>query len=147
MNQKDELSISKSMLLMPISRFYLIPEFEIENSTMDQSLLNAYFEVVFKLIHDFGIKVENFEYHARNFGFPTVDNQDNLLIELNKEQKDPSRNDSRYRLGFRSIWVILNDNIDVINPNYIGEINKILTPFFLHYKHKELFIPGLELKS
>jgi len=146
MNINDEIYLYKSMLLLPISRFYLIPDFEVENATMNDCMLASYFAVVNKILIDFEIE-KDFSYHAENFGFKKAQTKKELIMLLKNEQLSPSRNDSRYRLGFRSISSIINDNISTIKPSYIKEINLILEPFFLNYRHKELFIPGLELRN
>jgi hypothetical protein len=138
--------ISKACLLLPIARFYELPHFETENPIMNKELVNSYLDVAIKLVSEFDLGDKNlFKYHARNFMAPNVQNKDQLLGYLLREREYPIHNEARYRLGFRSIYVLLYDNIDKIDTFFISNINSILEPFFKSYRHKELFIPGLAL--
>jgi hypothetical protein len=136
----------KLMFLLPIARFYEMPDFEIEESTMNKKLVDAYFNVLIKLLREFDFgNQRSIKYHAGNLNVSNAENKDQILGSVLREKKYPTRNDSRYRMGFRSIYTLLYDNIDKIDAFYIMEINSMLKPFFNAYNHKELLIPGLEL--
>lgn len=144
--RKEHENFSKLCLLLPISRFYQVPIFDIEESTLNKILLKSYFEVAIKLLTDFDLGDESkFKYHASNFLASSVHNKDQLLGYLIREKEYPTQNDSRYLLGFRSISVLLEDNLDKIDVNYILNINSKLQPFFSSFKHKDLLTPGLSI--
>ena len=144
--RKESDNFSKICLLLPISRLYQFPKFEVEEPTLNKDLLKSYFDVSIKIINDFGLGDESkFKYHAKNFRASSVHNKDQLLGYLRREKEYPTQNDSRYLLGFRSISVILEDNIDKIDVHYITNINSKLQPFFSSFKHKDLLIPGLSV--
>ena len=146
-NQKHlDNKMYKLWLLLPIARLYEMPYFEIEESTMNEKLVDAYFNVLIKLLRkfDFGNQ-RSIKYHAGNLNVSNAENKDQILGSVLREKKYPTRNDSRYRMGFRSIYILLYDNIDKIDVFYILEINSMLKPFFNAYKNKELLIPGLDM--
>jgi hypothetical protein len=144
--RKEQDNLSKIGLLLPISRLYLIPNFDIEEPTLNKDLLNSYFEVVIKLLNDFDLgDKSNFNYHVSNFLASSVHNKDQLLGYLTREKEHPTQNNGRYLLGFRSISVILEDNLDKIDVHYISNINSKLQPFFSSFKHKDLLVLGLSI--
>jgi hypothetical protein len=144
--RKEQYNLLKICLLLPISRLYLMPNFDIEEPTLNKVLLNSYFDVVITLLDKIDLGDESkFKYHASNFLAPSVHNKDQLLGYLKREKEYPTQNTARYLLGFRSISVLLEDNLDKIDVNYILNINSKLQPFFSSFKNKDLLIPGLSI--
>jgi hypothetical protein len=144
-HHEDSCKIAKTALLLPISRLYELPQFNIEDSTMNEELLKAYFEVAIKLVTEFDLGDDNlFKYHASNFLAFSVQNRNELIGYLKREQQNPTENNARYRLGFRSISFIMENNLDKIDTFYISYINSKLQPFFSSFKHTELLINGLK---
>ncbi|TCI93596.1 hypothetical protein [Tenacibaculum sp. M341] len=143
----NEFDWGKVELIAPISRFYEIPDFDVENSTMNPDLVIPFYNVVMKLIIDFDFTDGEFEYFKSNLGLKEARNKSELIEGVITKKDNITRNDSRYRLGFRSVYYILNNNLEDISYEYVWELNKILKPFFTSYKHKELFVTGLSLNE
>ena len=106
-------------------------------------MVRIFYDVAIKLTEELPIKC-HFRYYADNFSAYDVRNVGQLIEFFKFNKENVNRDDSRYRMGFRSIWVILDDNLANIDEFYICEINKLLQPFFMLYAHKELLIPGCE---
>lgn len=137
----NELFFSKCLLLQPISRLYLLPNFD----SHEEILKTSYYEVIIKLLNDFDIH-DKFNYHKSNFRINApLSNKSELIGYLHKESEKINEDKNPYILGLRSIYVILDDNLDKINAAYISNINYKLQPFFNSYEHKELLVNGLKL--
>jgi hypothetical protein len=137
---KPEIPIEKILLLIPISRLYEIPEFQ--SDVTSKKYTDAFYNVVIKVLKEFEIKDEEFNYIRKNLTSEEIYNREQLIGWLLREKQNPIPNDSRYRLGFRSVSYILRNNLDKINGLYIAEVNAMLKPFYDTYKYKSLLVPG-----
>jgi len=135
--------IDKMLLLRPISRLYELPEFDDDETS--KQFTDSFYDVVIKLTRELTINENEFRYFKINLTTENIENKDQLIGWLIRERKCPSRNDSRYLLGFRSIWYILKNNLDKVDGKYISDINSRLRPFFASYRHKTILIPGISL--
>ena len=135
--------LDKHHLISFYSSFSELPLFEIENATMDKTLVNAFYNVAIKLTKEMKFTDSQFSYFKKNFLAFGVKSKMDMIEYLTKEREQINRNDGRYLLGFRSVFAALKNNIDKIGLNYLAEINCMLTPFFISYMHKELLIFGL----
>lgn len=140
----DILTLEKLNLISPFSIFCALPDFEVDNPTMDKQLTSAFYNAARKLVFDLKYTEDEFNYCKKNYLAYQVTNKSELIDFLIEQRDHLELNDSRYYLGFRSIYFTLRQNINNVDYEYISEINKILTPFYMYYRHKELFIPGLE---
>lgn len=142
--QKNEkIDFGKNHIISIYSRFCSLPDFQVENPTMNKILVHSFYNVAIKLTKDLDLTDSQFNYYKKNFLAKNVRDKSDLIEYLINEKLRINKNDSRYYLGFRSIYFILNQNINIINYKYLSEINKMLTPFFISFKHKELLIFGL----
>lgn len=142
MNTSQEL---KTLLLRPVYQLSLMSEnrdFNIEEATMNNELVIAFYELAIKLTKELSLTNERFEYYKKNFGTRSANNKIELVNFLQSQKANIIRNDSRYKMGFRSIYTILNDNLDKLDVDYILSINKQLQPFYSIYKRHELLISG-----
>ncbi|TCI93799.1 hypothetical protein [Tenacibaculum sp. M341] len=140
----DDLILYKLNLISPYADFCELPDFEINNPTMNKVLTTPFYNAAKKIVFDLKYTDDEFKYCKENFLAKEVNDQLELIDFLTENQTNLKQNDSRYYLGFRSFYFAFRQNIDVIDYEYISAINKTLTPFFTNYKHKELFIPGLD---
>ena len=130
--------LEKYFMLANISRLYSIPEFEMDNPTMDKELINILYDVTNELLLKYSVDSEHrMQYIASNFNVNTNDRIE-LISALEEERNNPNRDDSRYRMGFRSVYVLISDNIDKIKKSELKEILEKLKPFFDNYKRKDL---------
>ena len=72
----------------------------------------------------------------------TVTNIKELIHFLELQKSNFKRNDSRYRLGFRSLWFIINENLSSITLEDIANFNKKLKPFYKYYAHPNRLVFG-----
>jgi hypothetical protein len=140
-NPKENLTLYKILLLQPISRLYEIPEFEIGKNP--GILIETFYMVAVKLTKELSLDENGFRYYKMNFTNEKIDNKPELIEFLLREMEYPSFNNSRYLLGFRSIWFILRNNLETIDGKYIADINYRLSPFFEAYKNKSMLVPGV----
>ena len=138
----------RQLLLYPIYRLATIPEFRIDTTTSGSRLVRVFYELAIKLTDELPIKAENFAYYRDNY-IPyalrdDITDKAQLIDYLDWEMKKPAPDDSRYRLGFRSIYFILDQNIDQIDVMYISTIHKKLALFYNAYRHPALLIPGCD---
>lgn len=136
----------RRLLLQPISRLYTLPEFTVDRATSDSTLIRVFYELAIKLTKELPISPKSFAYYRDNY-IPSslrdgIHNEAQLIDYLGWEMEKPARNDGRYRMGFRSIYYILDQNIDQIKVAYICEINKKLAPFYKVYRYPALLIPS-----
>lgn len=143
-NDGDLLTLEKLQVISPFASFCALPDFEVDNPTMNISLVVPFYNAAKRLVYDLKYTSDEFNYCKRNYMVNDVSDKLELLDYLSMERDNITRNDSRYYMGFRSFYFALRQNLNKIDLEYIAGINKILTPFYLSYKHKELFIPGLE---
>lgn len=131
-------------LLRMLHNFCSLPDFSLANSTMDKELVFAFYSTAIKIFSDF--KMENhFVAIKRYLMAEGIKNWCELIPFLHRESVFIIRNDSRYRMGFRSLYLAVSHNKEKINAEYVYEINRLLKPFIDNYKYKELFISGLAL--
>lgn len=133
-----EFDYGKNQILMNFSNFCGLPHFEIANATMDKLLVRSFYDVIIKLTNDFDYTISQFEYFKNNLLAKGVKTKTELVGYLITEREQINQNDSRFYLGFRSIYSVLNNNIENVSYEYLAEINQMLAPFFVSYKHKEL---------
>jgi hypothetical protein len=134
---EESFDLEKYYMLCNIGRLYEIPDFEIDNPTMNEELINVFYDLSIELLLRYNtLSEDRMRYLARNYSVDTSD-RITLIEELEKERRSPSRHDSRYLLGFRSIYVILSDNIDGIDKQELIQILAKLKPFFNNFSHKE----------
>lgn len=130
--------LEKNYMLTNICRLYEIPEFEIENPTMDKKLINILYDISIELLLKYEVQHDHrMQYIARNYSVNTSD-RITLINALKEERNNPNRHDSRYRMGFRSVYVLISDNIDCIQKEELRQILARLNPFFDNYRHKHL---------
>lgn len=137
---------AKILLLYPIMQLAQSPDyFDIQRLKDDYpKYKRKFFSCVIDMIDELDIDDENrLNYIAENILGPIKfsnkrDVTDFLEQELTKENLD-----MRFlSLGFRSIYFLLDDNINQITVEYIRSINKKLYPFFVLFKNKELLLEG-----
>jgi hypothetical protein len=141
-NKNKSFNLYKLHLLSLISKLYEFPHFEIDNPKMNIELVKSFYDVAIKLTIDLDVTPSQFEYYKLNFGAKNISGEPELTEYLINQRNNISTNDSRYLLGFRSIYFILRENIEKIDCEYFLQIIKMLKPFFVSYKYKELFIPN-----
>lgn len=155
LKKRNQLSFSKNEKEFDYGKYHMIsnyynfsslPHFEILDSTMNQLLVRRFYNVAIKLTKDFEFTDSQFEYFKNNFLAKNTKNKLDLIEYLITEREQNNRNDSRYYLGFRSVYCVLNNNLETISYEYLVEINRILEPFFSSYKHTELLTFGLSYK-
>ena len=145
----SQASWERQLLLHTVHQLATIPKFNTDTATSDPRLVRNFYELAIRLTDELPIKPENFAYYRDNYvpySFrDVITNKAQLIDYLDWEMKKPSRNDSRYQMGFRSVYFILNQNIDRIAAAYIIMIHKKLAPFYNIYRYPALLIPGCEL--
>lgn len=142
MNLSQEL---KTILLRPVYQLSIMSEnrdFNIEEATTNKELVVTFYNLAIKLTKELSLTDKRFDYYKRNFGAYNTNNKNELVVHLQFQKANITKNDSRYQMGFRSIYTILDDNFDKIDADYILSINKQLQPFYSVYKRHELLIPG-----
>ena len=144
---EKEFDYGKHHMISNYHNFSILPHFEILESTMNKLLVERFYNVAIKLTKDFEFSDSQFEYFKNTFLAKNVKNKLDLIEYLTTEREQKNRNDSRYYLGFRSVYFVLNNNLENVNYEYLAEINKILEPFFSSYKHTELLTFGLSYKE
>tara|TARA_Y100000589_G_scaffold330539_1_gene380493 strand:+ start:252 stop:788 length:537 start_codon:yes stop_codon:yes gene_type:complete len=141
-NKTNSFDLYKLHLLSLISKLYETSHFEVDNPTMNIELVKSFYNVAIKLTIDLDVTPSQFEYYKLNFGAKNISGKSELTEYLINQRNNISTNGSRYLLGFRSVYFILRENIEKIDCEYFLQIIKMLKPFFVNYKHKELFIPN-----
>ena len=144
---ENEFDSGKHHLISNYSSFCSLPDFEVQNPTMNKLLIRSFYDVVIKLTKDFEFTVSQFDYYKKNFLAINARNKLELIEFLIVERENIKPNDSRYYLGFRSIFFVLNNNSEIVNYEYLEGINNMLEPFFSSFKHKELLTFGLSFKE
>jgi len=144
---KKESNFGQHFLISYYANFCILPDFQVPDSTMNKLLVERFYNVAIKLTKDFEFTESQFDYFKNNFRAKSVNNKFELIEFLTTEKIQINRNDSRYYLGFRSIYSVINDNSDKMSYEYLAEINEMLEPFFSSYKHKELLIFGSPFKE
>lgn len=113
---------------------------------MDPRLAHAFYDTLEELVRQYGFPFNDpaqLRYLKGNFpGFHGI-TQPDFLDFLNKSKTNLQRNASRFQLGMRIIYVILDTHIENITIDELQLINRSLEPFYCLYAHPELFIPGL----
>ncbi len=97
----------------------------------EECCYTAFYSVAIRLLKEFHFTEDRLKYIASNLAFPqreTIQNKTQLITLLEKEMNSPVQ-ENYTALGFRGIWVMLNDNIKKINQEYIAEIKMSLSPF------------------
>jgi len=144
---KKKIDFGQNISISYYESFYSLPHFEIPDATMNKLLVESFYNVAIKLTKDFEFTDSQFTYFKNNFLAKTATNKYELIEYLTTEKMKIKRNDSRYCLGFRSVFSVIHDNLEIVNCEYLAEINEMLKPFFSFYKHKELLIFGLSFKE
>lgn len=144
-NSGDVITLEKLQLISPFSNFCALPNFEFDKPTENEILTIPFYNAAKKITFDLEYTEDEFMYCKKNYSAINVKDKLELIDFLTNQRNNLQRNNSRYSLGFRSFYFALRQNINKIDYDYVAELNKILTPFYTSYKHKELFIPGLEL--
>lgn len=125
-------------MLTNIRRLYEISDFELKNPTMNKQMINILYDLSIELLLRYDLTPNHrIRYVASNYSKNT-DNTIDLISALSEERNNPQRHDSRYRMGFRSIFVLISDNINKIHKNELQDILNKLKPFFENYSHKHL---------
>lgn len=145
--RKKEFDFGKYIVISKYANFCSLSDFEVPDATMNKLLVESFYNVAIKLTKDFEFTDSQFEYFKNNFLAKGVVNKFELIEYMTIEKIQINRNDSRYYLGFRSIYSVINDNSEIISYEYLAKINKMLEPFFSSYKHKELLTFGLSFKE
>ncbi|MCU4158251.1 hypothetical protein J1N10_19920 [Carboxylicivirga sp. A043] len=138
----DSSRFEVEKLLRILHCFYSLPDFEVDNPTMNKDLVHSFYSVAIRIFTDFGLE-ESLECISRYFTVSRISNRWELIRFFHEESINIKRNDARYRLGFRGIYLAISQNKEAINIKYAAEINRLLEPFYLNYKHREFFITGL----
>ena len=137
------------LLLHTVHQLATIPKFNTDTATSDPRLVRNFYELAIRLTDELPIKPENFAYYRDNYvpySFrDVITNKSKLIDYLDWEMKKPAPDNGRYQMGFRSIYFILNQNIDRIDVAYISTIHKKLALFYNLYRYPALLIPGCEL--
>lgn len=137
----------KNYMLANICKLYEIPDFEIENPTMNSTLINIMYDLSIELLLKYTVVPKHrMEYIAKNYSVYTSDRL-TLINELKKMRNNPERHDSRFRMGFRSVFVLISDNIENIDKFELKEILYKLRPFFENYSHRDLLNHYSEIKN
>jgi|GEM_PF-3945556 len=142
--QGDYHILEKLQLIAPYAHFCALPDFEIEEPTMNKYLTAPFYDAAKRIVNDLKYSATEFDYCKKNYLADNARTKLELIDFLSEQKYNPQQNDSRYYLGFRSFYFAFRQNIGEIDFDYIAEINKIMTPFYVSYKHKELFIAGLD---
>lgn len=139
MKQKPQYedSLERFQVLGNIAKLHELPNYTIDNATMDERLVQIYFDLSIRLNQELSVPSENFDYHRGNYQVNEVDNMDELIGYLKRERKVPSRNDARYELGFRGTFNLLHWNKSELSNSYLLDVYDELKPFFDAFEHKE----------
>jgi len=129
----DDLYFIKMRLINKIATVQQVPNFNLDNPTMNPYLIDSFYKTAIKVLQDISIDPKYFGYIKKNFSAYSVNNISELIGYLKHEMKEPKRNDSRYYMGLRSIYFVLRQNISAINVDYIDSVNNSLTPFYENY--------------
>ena len=130
--------LEKDYMLTNICRLYEIPELDIANPTMDRKLIDVLYTISIELLLKYQVEPDHrMQYIAGNYSINTSD-RIILISALNEERNNPNRHDSRYQMAFRSIYVLISDNIANVEKEELRQILTKLKPFFDSFSHKEL---------
>lgn len=141
--QGDYFTLEKLQLISPYAHFCALPDFEIEEPTVNKYLTIPFYDAAIKLVNDLEYSDNDFDFCKKNYLANHTQNKSELVDFLSEQKYNIQQNDSRYYLGFRSFYFALRQNLSKINYEYLVGLNRIISPFYLTYKHKELFTPGL----
>jgi hypothetical protein len=146
---KNELIALKRDLLNPINELSQFPcDIDMQGTPETQQILrHSIYDSMLKLLVDYGDKLSphNLSYVASNLHCQS-NNMKELIGELEKKKND-LENNSYHSLGFRSIYLILNENITYIKPNYIYNIYSMLRPFFERYRYQNRLTSWLGIST
>ena len=142
-----EINSYKSALLESMSPLYLFPEFTIENATESPELIVPFYDLAIELTQKYSVNERSIDHYITNFTMEnshpkSVKNLDELVNFLELQKSNFKRNDSRFTLGFRSIWFIINENLSIITLEDIASFNKKLKPFYKYYAHPNRLVFG-----
>ncbi|PKQ62909.1 hypothetical protein BZG01_16630 [Labilibaculum manganireducens] len=127
----------KNYMITNICRLYEFPKFEIEDVWKNGELRKVFYEVSIDLLKKFKVKdTHRLEYISKNFGVRT-NNQGELVKELKRKLNDSNDTDFPYKLGFRSIYVLISDNMKKVKEEDLFLILRKLKPFFKSFKYPE----------
>lgn len=132
-----EDSLERNQVLGNIARLSELPHYTIENATMDKDLMRIYFNLSIRLNKELTVLSEHFDYHKGNYQARCVENMDELIGYLKRESTVPDRNDSRYLLGFRGVFTLLDWNRNELSNSYLLDVYDELSPFFEVFEHKQ----------
>lgn len=119
--------IEKTMNL--IQNLYLFTNSDESKFNSRDLHIKPFFETAIQLLSDFDYKEDRIRYISGNFGCRTSDKEE--LVKFLVEKENTTSSDSYKILGFRSIWVMLNDNLEKIDALYMDSVNRKLSAFFL----------------
>lgn len=133
-----EVEWEKRYMLTNICRLYEFQQYEIDNPTMDKKMINIMYDLSIELLLRYDVREHcRMEYIASNYSVRTIDRMA-LINALEDERDNPKRHDSRYLMGFRSVFVLISDNLRQIGREELKQILIRLRPFFDSYSHKDL---------
>jgi hypothetical protein len=125
----NEWGEQKTLFLGNVAGLYAHPRFNVEEPTMNPRLLSTFYDIAIDVTKTLTIREENFSYYKGNYSAHNVENKTQLLSFLALQKENPQRHDSRYMMGFRSVYFILWQNIDKIDATYMEHLNAKLAPF------------------
>ena len=134
---KPVYDYEKNYMLANICKLYESPNFEIENPTMNRTLINIMYDLSIELLLRYTVPNHRMRYITKNYSINTS-NKLTLINGLEEERNNPDRHDSRFRMGFRNVFILISDNLEKIEKAELKEILNQLKPFFNNYSRKDL---------
>ena len=135
-NYREASRAEKRHILSDIAMLHQIPEFDIPNATTDRYLVDIFSAVTIEALIKFKVSKSELEYICGNHSCK-VSSKTELIRHIENARRNLYRNDSRYRLGFRTLSYLITYNIDKISVEELKTLMNRLRPFFSVYSRKE----------
>ncbi len=120
--------------LRMIEQLYLHPFFTIDKES--RILIDCFYDVSVDVTRKWSVNAKLQPYFISNF-FNGLSSREQLVKRFIHEKRMPTRNDSRYMMGFRSLWFVLRENRDKLSADYTAQIISKLEPFFSNFMYKQ----------
>ena len=136
--KEPSVDYKKNYMINNLATLCEIARFDIPNATMVKKFTDIFYDLSIELILDYEFESnDRMRYISKNYGMDTSDKL-SLINKLEKDRNNLQRNDCRYELGFRSLYVMMADNIGKFNAGQIQEVLRKLRPFFESFERKDL---------